>query len=110
LRRVLEIRPYKIHGVYHVGLNRPYLSRRAAQVGVVNGAPAGHGVIAIVVRDWQNRRAPAHAEMLFIRLGQSASLPLMVFQSMAGHSSSSKRRSLIDRIRIEYGPPSTAAR
>jgi len=41
LRRTLKIRPYKIHGVYHVGLSRAYLARRAAQFGVEGAAEAG---------------------------------------------------------------------
>jgi hypothetical protein len=40
LRRVLGIRPHKIHGVYHVGLNRTFLAARAAQFGVERVSPA----------------------------------------------------------------------
>ena len=42
-------------------------------------------VIVIPMRDWQNSRGPGHAEMLFKRLAENTSLPLIVFQSVSAH-------------------------
>lgn len=46
-------------------------------------AAGATAVIVIPIREWQNSRAPGHAEMLFKRLGDATSLPLIVFQSVA---------------------------
>ncbi len=53
---------------------------RQAQLAEAAGADA---VIVIPVRDWQNSRAPGHAETLYRRLGSATSLPLVAFQSVA---------------------------
>jgi 4-hydroxy-tetrahydrodipicolinate synthase len=37
--------------------------------------------IIIAVRDWQNSRAPGHAERFYEAIGRATSLPLVVFQS-----------------------------
>ena len=46
-------------------------------------AAGADAVIVIAVRDWQNSRAPGHAETMFKRIGEASSLPLVVFQSVA---------------------------
>ena len=46
-------------------------------------AAGADAVIVIQLREWQNSRAPGHAETLFRRLGEATSLPLMVFQSVS---------------------------
>lgn len=46
-------------------------------------AAGADAVIVIPVRDWQNSRAPGHAETLYRRLGSATSLPLIAFQSVA---------------------------
>ena len=46
-------------------------------------AAGADAAIVVPVRDWQNSRAPGHAEALYKRLGNSTSLPLIVFQSVA---------------------------
>lgn len=46
-------------------------------------AAGADAVIVIPVRDWQNSRAPGHAEMLYKRVGDATSLPLVAFQSVA---------------------------
>jgi 4-hydroxy-tetrahydrodipicolinate synthase len=46
-------------------------------------AAGADAVIVVPVRDWQNSRAPGHAEKLYQRLGSSTSLPLIVFNSVS---------------------------
>lgn len=46
-------------------------------------AAGADAAIIIAVRDWQNSRAPGHAEQLFRRVGEASPLPLVVFQSVA---------------------------
>ncbi len=46
-------------------------------------AAGADAVIVVPVRDWQNSRAPGHAEALYQRLGKSTSLPLILFNSVA---------------------------
>ena len=46
-------------------------------------AAGADAAIVVPVREWQNSRAPGHAEMLYKRLGNSTSLPLIVFNSVS---------------------------
>ena len=46
-------------------------------------AAGADAAIIVPVRDWQNSRAPGHAEMLYKRVGEATALPLIVFQSVS---------------------------
>ena len=76
-RRVVPAHLKLVAGVCGNSTREMILQTRQAE------AAGADAVIVIAVRDWQNSRAPGHAETLFKRLGQATSLPLIVFQSVA---------------------------
>lgn len=91
-RRVVPRHVKLVAGVCGNSTREMILQTRQAQ------AAGADAVIVIPMRDWQNSRAPGHAEMLYKRMGDATSLPLIVFQSVSAHFDTSTLVRILETV------------